>query len=152
MVEGLGSEVLPQPYHCPRPRRRAAAAAVSFVERRASAARPLPVPSQRFETGADADAGAQHLAGDRRLIRPQRVPDAELEAVDAQPIGELVEHLLLRERRLRHTETAERAGGHAGWYGSRASAPDSCGHSKDRRHGRARGWPPSAPRRNRRPC
>ena len=65
MVEGLGSEVLPQPYQqeaTPTPRFRARIAGVEGF-RIGQRARPMRL--QRLEAFDDADAGFQPLAGNR---------------------------------------------------------------------------------------
>ena len=78
---------------------------------------------QRLEAGPDADAVAEHLARDGRLVGPERVEDAELEPVHAEPVGELVVELLHGDRGLRHAEAAEGAGRHEmGVHGAASSA------------------------------
>ena len=52
----------------------------------------------------------EHLAGRRRVAGAQRVAMAELQAIDAEPVGQLVDHRLVRDRGLRHAEAAECAG------------------------------------------
>src|SRR5579883_3200046 len=88
MVDGLGSEVLPQPYH-------------------------MPATPQGFEAGLEADAVLEDLAGYGRVARLQGVENAKFEPVDAELQRELVIELLLRDRSLRHAEAAKRAGRHA---------------------------------------
>ena len=113
IVEGFDSEVLPQPYHMPAtptPRRSGPAAAA--LNASASAQRVAPARAQRLEARLEAHAVGEHLAGDGRLARLQRVEDAELQRIEAEPLGEFVEQLLLRERALRHAEAAKGAGGH----------------------------------------
>ena len=75
----------------------AAARARSQCGRSASRQSRYPIPE------------CEHLTGDRRHTRRERVAVAELEAIHPHGVRELVEQAFLRDRRLRHAEPAERA-------------------------------------------
>ena len=110
----------------------------------------LPARPQRVEARRQSGAGFEHLPGGRRVAGAQRVDMAELEAVEAGFLRQIVEQGLVRDGGLRHAEAAEGAGGRVvGVDGARivfAHAERDTVPS----HARARGPPPSAPRRRRR--
>ena len=113
MVEGLGREVLPHPYHMPAtPTPRRTGPLAVRVEGCGLGARSGPAGTQRFEAGANSHSFAEHLAGDGGSVIVQRIQDAEFQAVDGQPVGEIVVKLFLRDRGLRHAKTAESPGRH----------------------------------------
>ncbi len=114
IVDGLDSEVLPQPYHMPaRPTPRRVGPAAFALNASAAARARAQRFAQRFQTGFDANAGAENLAGYGRRVARERIGDAKLERIDTEPQREFVEQLLLRDRHLRHAEAAECAGRHA---------------------------------------
>lgn len=79
--------------------------------------------AQRFQTSADADAGAQHLASHGRLVGKKRVVDAELKPIDSELVRKFVIELFDGDSRLRHAEAAECAGRHVmGVHGARERA------------------------------
>ena len=113
MVEGLGREVLPHPYHIPAtPTPRRIGPSALALNCGSLGARSFPSRPQRFETGANAHSLAEHLAGDGGSLIVQRIQDAKFQPVHLQPVSEIVVKLLLRDRRLRHAEAAESAGWH----------------------------------------
>jgi hypothetical protein len=65
--------------------------------------------SQGLEALGEAGAG-ERLAGRSRIAGTQRVAMAELQPVDAEPVGELVHQRLVGDGGLRHAEAAEGAG------------------------------------------
>src|SRR5882724_2462829 len=71
----------------------------------------LPTGAQRLEASADADASADHLAGNGRAFLIQRIQPAEFKLVHADFLGERIVKLLLRDGALRNTKAAERPGG-----------------------------------------
>ena len=100
--------MLPHPYHMPATPTPCRTGPLAFaIEGRSLGACGRPPGSQRFEAGANSDAFAENLAGDRGSFIVQRVHDSEFEAVDSQPISEIVVKLFLRDSRLRHAKTAE---------------------------------------------
>ena len=81
------------------------------VESSGGRERFAPARAQRLEARLETHAVGEDLAGDRGVARLQRIEDAKLEPVEAEPFGEFVEQLLLCERGLRHAEPAKGAGG-----------------------------------------
>ena len=72
--------------------------------------RALPVGvAHRQQRLLEADPGAELLSGAEAVADVQRVPPADLPAVDADSLGEQVEHALDREVRLVDAEAAHRA-------------------------------------------
>ena len=123
------------------------------VERGGIGQQPLPVrPAALRGTRASPALASSTWPVWRRVAGAQRVEVAELEAVDAGFLGEIVDQRLVRDGRLRHAEAAEGAGRRVvGVDGARAVA--HMRHAiRARRRAPARGPPPSAPRRRRRPC
>ena len=111
MSEGLGSDVLPMPYHMaatPTPRRIGPPSA-RLVVRRGRRAHRRPAAAQRLEAGGQAGARGQLLGCRGQRADPQRVAQAELERIDAELAGEVVHQRLVGDRRLGHAEAAERA-------------------------------------------
>ena len=111
IVDGLGSEVLPQPYQqdaTPTPRRTR-----SFCRLNASPRRPA-----RAANAAPARRGKRRCRRRTSSFWPvtvsaavaQRVLLAERQPVHAELAGQFVVERLLHDRRLRHAEAAERAG------------------------------------------
>ena len=64
--------------------------------------------SHRLEAGLDPHARSEHLPGAERLAHLERVAVADLPPVDADALGETVEHAVDRERHLVHAEPAHR--------------------------------------------
>ena len=79
------------------------------VERSGGRERLAPARSQRLEARLETHAVGEDLAGDRGVACLQRIEDTKLEPVEAEPLGEFVEQLLLCDRGLRHAEPAEGA-------------------------------------------
>ncbi len=104
-------DVLPQPYHMPAtPTPRLIGTFGGCVESFGLGERRAPARSQRLETGLEAEPVFHDLPRHGRLARLQRVEDAELEPIEAEPDREFIVKLLLRQRALRHAEAAEGAG------------------------------------------
>ena len=82
----------------------------------------------------------------------QRVPAPDLELVDAELRGQVVDQRLVGDRRLGHPEAAERAGRRAVRVDRRASCRRPRHGVRARSRGPARGWRPSAPTTRRRRC
>src|SRR5216110_1078452 len=102
IVEGLGREVFPHPYHIPAtpaPRRSGPAA---LMLNSAVSTRLQPSRSQGLQAGANADAFSEHLACNCRRLAVEGVQDSELQAVHRQAIGEFVVELFLSDSRLRN--------------------------------------------------
>ncbi len=101
----------------PRCRRRAGA------DRRSRSARSLnacglgaqrdPARLERVQARGEPGARGEDLPGSGGGARSQGVPAPDLELVEAELRGQVVEQRLVRDRRLGHAEAAERAGGRA---------------------------------------
>ena len=110
MVDGLGSEVLPQPYQqeaTPTPRLTAPFAALNNS---VSARARCQWGFRAVEAFANADATFQPLARDRFGTVTKRIDQAKLQPIDAKLAGEFVVKRFLHDRRLRHAEAAKGAG------------------------------------------
>ena len=82
---------------------------------------------QRLEAGGDADAVLQTLAGRRGVAGAQRVAQAELQPVDAEPVGQLVISASCAIAACGTPKPRKApAGGPLVWI-ARASVRDSCG-------------------------
>ena len=154
MVEGLGSEVLPQPYHMP---------ATPAPRRSGPSPRALRSRGLRSAPASNAAAAPRGRRGCRRRRRAPgrsrsagRAPSAlrMRNSSGSMPssVGELVIELLLGDRRLRHAEAAEGAGRHEMRVDGAGQGAVMRHDSRGRRRGPARGWRPSVPRRHRRRC
>ena len=73
--------------------------------------RDLPPRTQRFEARANSHALAENLSSHCRSVVIQRVQNAELQTIDADSIREIIIELFLRDRGLRHAESAKRTRG-----------------------------------------
>ncbi len=69
----------------------------------------MPARTQRIEAGGKTGTCGDHLTGRRAVAGADRVAVAQLERIDAEAPGELVEQGLGRDHRLRHAEAAEGA-------------------------------------------
>ena len=121
--------------------------AVFLVECGGFLMRKIPARAQSFEAGANTDALAQDLAGDGRAVVFESVQDSKLEFVYAELVGESIVKLLLRDRALRHTETAEGSGGN----NVRVDGAGVCAIMRNfvrsrtvQRNARRDGWPPGS--------
>ena len=114
-VDGLGSDVLPMPYHMapmPTPSRSGSPARCRRrVERLGLGAQRDPARLERVQARGEPGARREDLPGPGRRARAQGVPAPDLELVEAELRGQVVEQRLVRDRRLGHAEAAERAGG-----------------------------------------
>ncbi len=72
---------------------------------------PVPNRAEGVETIDIPHPGGEHLAGHRGCAGHQGVAPPELEPVETQRVGHLVEHALLGDRRLGNPEPAERPRG-----------------------------------------
>jgi hypothetical protein len=104
-----------------------------------------PVRLQRFQALGEAGGMGQRLAGRRGVADTQRIAQAELQAIDAERVGQLVHHRLMGDGGLRHAETAESAGRRG--VGEPGIAPGAhVGHTVGthgvHRHAVGDGWPP----------
>ena len=86
--------------------RRSGPCRVGIEFRRFARAQPSTRP-QRLEARANAHAFAENLPGDGGSVIVERIQNAKLQTVHADFVGEIVIKLLLRDRRLRHAESAK---------------------------------------------
>ena len=152
IVEGFGSEVLPQPYQqqaTPTPRRTTPAAGVGRGGRRRG---PRSSGARSASRQSAMPTPGEHLAGGGGVAVAERVPQAELEPVDAGGVGEPVDQRLLRDRRLRHAEAAEGAGDRPVGVDRPGARHGRAARGRGRWRAPARGSPPSAPSSRRRRC
>ena len=126
----------------PTPRRTRPSSALA---RAASSSARRQRGAERLKAGREAGAGLQHLAGRGGVAGAERVLEAELQPVHAEPVREVVHQRFVGDGGLRHAEAAESTGG---WpVGVKGPAPRG-----DVRHGvRARGVNRHAARHRRSP-
>ncbi len=145
IVEGFGSAVLPQPYQheaTPTPRRgRLAASASARRQCGRSASRQAPIPTPR-------STWPVAVASPSRSAFRMRNSSRSIPALRRQP----VDQRLLRDRRLRHAEAAERAGDRPVGVNRAGAGADMRHRGRGRWHAPAPGSPPSAPSSHRRRC
>ena len=128
MADGLLSAVLPMPYHMqpmPTPRRTGPSCALARAE--SSSAR-CQRGCERLQAGNEPGTRFEHLAGRRRIAHAERVLEAKLQPVHAEPGGEVVHQCLVGDGGLRHAEAAKRTG-------RRPVGVDGPAPRRDSRHG-----------------
>ena len=137
---------------CRRRRRRGAACRAVRLNASAPRAAPLPGRTQRLQARRKPTLSLEHLAGRGGDRPPPARCRAELQRIEAELLGQIVDQRLLGDRRLGHAEAAEGAGGRVVGVDRARRARDSAARIGAGWRARARDWRRSGPRRHRRRC
>ena len=138
---------------CRRCRRRARrCAGAAGVERRGLCRSACQCGRSASRHSGSAAPCAEHLAGGGRAADAQRVAVAELQRVEAEPVGQHVHQRLAGDGGLRHAEAAKGAGGRPVGVDRRAWCNARSAPRTGPWRAPARGWRRSVPSTHRRRC